>query len=60
MALGRVYLCDGGTLGSVTLPEAFTDRGGPPATRPLTADVLADLAAVMSALRKHLTESGMR
>lgn len=49
--LGRVYVCDGGTLGSVTLPETFTDRGASPATRPLTAEVLTDLAAVVSAVR---------
>ena len=59
-ALGRVYVCDGGALGSVTLPEAFTDRGAPPAARPLTADVLGDLAALMSSLRKHLTGSSLR
>ena len=55
-AVGLVYICEGGALGTVTLPEHFTDRGlQEPATRPLTVDVLADLAAVMSALRKPLT-----
>jgi hypothetical protein len=39
----------------VTLPESFTDRGAPPAARPLTADVLTDVAAVVSAFRNHLT-----
>jgi hypothetical protein len=53
--LGRVYVCDGGTLGNVTLPESFTDRGASPAARPLTADVLTDLAAVVSALQHDLT-----
>jgi hypothetical protein len=53
--LGRVYVCDGGTLGNVTLPESFTDRGALPAAKPLTADVLTELAAVVSALRPHLT-----
>jgi hypothetical protein len=53
--LGRVYVCDGGTLGNVTLPESFTDRGALPAAQALTADVLTDLAAVVSALLPHLT-----
>jgi len=48
-------------LGSVTLPESFTDRGLPSATRALTADVLTDLAAVISSLRTTLTvEKGDR
>ncbi len=54
-ARGRVYICEGGPLGTVTLPEHFTDRAVPPAIGPLTADVLLDLAAVMSALRRRLT-----
>jgi hypothetical protein len=55
-----VYICDGGPLGSLTLPEAFTDRGVLPAARPVTADGLADLARVMAALRNGLTESEER
>jgi hypothetical protein len=56
LPLGRVYVCDGGTLGNVTLPEHFTDRGAPAAARPLTVDVLADLASVVSALQRDLTD----
>ena len=52
---GRVYICDGGALGAVTLPEHFTDRGAPSAPGPVTAEVLMDLAAVVSALRWGLT-----
>ena len=55
LPLGRVYVCDGGTLGNVTLPESFTDRGTPPATLPLTAEVLTDLVGVVSAFRRRLT-----
>jgi Family of unknown function (DUF5372) len=51
-AVGRVYVCGGGALGHVALPEAFTDRGLPPAPRPVTAEILADVAAVVAALRK--------
>jgi len=36
----------------VALSEAFTDRGLPPAPRPMTAEILADLAAVVAALQK--------
>ena len=46
----RLYVCEAGPLGSVTLPEDFTDRGMTPATRPLTVEVLAELAATMAAL----------
>lgn len=54
--IGRVYVCDGGRLGNVTLPESFTDRGTPAAAPPLTAEVVTDLAAVVSALRHRLTD----
>jgi hypothetical protein len=53
-AIGLVYICDGGSLGNVTLPEAFTDRGSPPETSPLTREILADLARIVSLLRKEL------
>lgn len=52
LATGHVYICEGGPLGTVTLPEDFTDRGLPPAARPLTAEVLAELAATIRALRR--------
>lgn len=52
---GRVYICDGGPLGTVTLPEHFTDRGVPSAPGPVTTDVLIELAAVVSALQSRLT-----
>ena len=48
----RIYVCEGGPLGSVTLPEDFTDRGLTPADRPLTAEVLAELAATITALAR--------
>jgi hypothetical protein len=48
----RIYVCEAGPLGSVTLPEDFTDRGVTPAARPLTAEVLAELAATISALAR--------
>jgi len=44
---GRRYVCDGGVLGRVTLPEDATDRGPAPAERPLSMEVLAVLAVVV-------------
>jgi hypothetical protein len=48
----RLYVCEGGLLGTVALPEDFTDRGQVPAARPLTAEVLAELAATIAALSR--------
>jgi len=54
----RVYVCDGGALGTLYLPEDFTNRADPPATRPLTVDMLTHLAVIVAALqKKHLTAS---
>jgi len=47
---GRLYVCDGGALGSVTLPEDATDRGAESGERPLSFEVLVELAAVVAAL----------
>lgn len=48
---GRVYVCEGGALGSVTLAEGATDRAAPAAERPLTYELLVELGAVVAALR---------
>ena len=48
---GRIYVCEGGPLGSVSLPEDATDRGREPAERPLTVEVLAALVALIVELR---------
>ncbi len=47
---GRVYVCDGGTGRNVALDEASTDRGPVPAQRPLTFEVLVEVAAVVAAI----------
>jgi hypothetical protein len=50
---GKVYVCDCGRLGQLSLPESFTDRGVPPGGLILDVTVLADLAALVSALGVH-------
>lgn len=57
-AAGRLYVCEGGTLGQLTLPECFTDRGPEANSRPLTVEVLAELAAVVAGLRGVLDREG--
>ena len=47
---GRIYVCEGGPLGSVSLPEDATDRGPLPAERPLSIDFLAALVALVADL----------
>ncbi len=47
---GLAVSCEGGLLGSVMLPLAWTDRGIAAAGGPLTYEVLIDLAAVVSAV----------
>lgn len=42
--------CDGGDLGRVRLPAAWTDRVAPEAAGRVSASGLADLAAVMAAI----------
>jgi hypothetical protein len=46
----RVYVCDAGGGRNVELAEEATDRGQDPAERPLTFEVLVELAAVVAAL----------
>ena len=47
---GRVYVCDGGRGRNVALDEDATDRGPEPADRPLTFEVLVELAGVVAGL----------
>lgn len=46
----RIYVCEGGPLGSVSLLEDATDRGAGPAERPLSIEVLAALVALVAEL----------
>jgi hypothetical protein len=47
---GRVYVCDGGRGRNVALAEEATDRGPEPAERPLSFEVLVEVAAVVASL----------
>ncbi len=49
-AAGRMYVCDGGNGRNVKLDEAATDRGPELAERPLTFELLVELAAVVEAV----------
>jgi hypothetical protein len=49
---GPAVSCEGGPLGSVMLPLAWTDRGPAAADGPLTYEVLTELDAVVSAVAR--------
>jgi hypothetical protein len=50
LAGGAAVSCEGGPLGSLMVPLAWTDRGPAVADAPLTYEVLVELAAVISAV----------
>ena len=50
---GLAVSCEGGPLGSLMLPLAWTDRGPGPAAAPLSYEVLVDLAAAVSAVQSR-------
>ena len=52
-ATGRMYVCDGGDGRNLKLDEAATNRGPLPAERPLTFEVLVEVAAVVAALARE-------
>jgi uncharacterized membrane-anchored protein len=47
---GLAYSCDGGVLGRMLLPAAWTDRGATERPARLSYESLVELAAVISAL----------
>jgi len=49
-ATGLAFSCEGGPLGTVMLPVAWTDRGALAAERPLGYEELIELAALVHAL----------
>jgi hypothetical protein len=53
LAGGLAVSCEGGPLGSLMVPLAWTDRGAPAADAPLTYEVLIELAGVVSAVQSR-------
>ena len=49
-ATGLAFSCEGGPLGTVMLPVAWTDRGRPAAERALGYEELIELATLVHAL----------
>jgi hypothetical protein len=49
---GHLYVCEGGALGTIGLPVAWTSLGEPAAERPLTVEALIELAALIRALKQ--------
>jgi hypothetical protein len=43
-------VCEGGPRGTIGIPEEATDRGPEPAQRPLTFELLVEVAAVIAAI----------
>ena len=53
LAGGRAVSCEGGPLGSLMVPLAWTDRGPAAVAEPLTYEVLIGLAEVVSAVKSR-------
>jgi hypothetical protein len=47
---GQVFVCEGAGPTTITLPQEWTDRGGPGAPRALTYERLADLVKRLNAI----------
>ncbi len=47
IAVARLFVCSGGVYGSITLPQAWTDRGEPVKANRLSAEGLATLDALV-------------
>ena len=63
MPEGRLYVCEGGSSGTIGVPEYATDRAPAPASTPLSGDVLAGLVEVVAAIggsRPGRTEQPVR
>jgi hypothetical protein len=47
---GRLYVCEGGPLGTIGVPKDATDRAPAPAATPLSGEVLAGLVELVEAI----------
>ncbi len=59
VAAQRLYVCAGGPMGSIGIPEDATDRGAAPAASPLTSEVLAGLVEVVAGLVEVVAAIGL-
>jgi hypothetical protein len=50
LPVGRLYVCEGGPLGTIGVPEDATDRAPAPSAAPLNGEVLAGLVQVVAAI----------
>ena len=48
-----VFVCEGGPLGRVTVPEAWTDRGPAPAGHRLSVAALVELDTLLTVLEQR-------
>ena len=48
-----VFVCEGGPLGRVTVPESWTDRGPAPAAHRLSVAVLVELDTLLTMLEQR-------
>jgi Family of unknown function (DUF5372) len=51
LAGGLAFSCEGGPLGSLMVPLAWTDRGPAAASAPLSYEILVDAAEVVAAVK---------
>ena len=48
-----VFVCEGGPLGRVTVPESWTDRGPAPAGHRLSVEALVELDTLITVLEQR-------
>ena len=48
-----VFVCEGGPLGRVTVPESWTDRGPAPAAQRLSVAALVELDTLLTVLERR-------
>ena len=51
---GRLYVCEGGALGTIGLPAGWTSLSEPAGERALTVEALVELAALVKALKRSV------
>jgi hypothetical protein len=52
LGAGRLYVCEGGALGTIGLPAGWTSLSEPAAERALTVEALVELAGLVKSLKQ--------